>query len=576
MKLASTAKIRLGVLGVLIVAVLAGFLVYPAIFDNGTSWLNAKLGLKLPQYWHLPFRLGLDLQGGTHLVYQADVSQVPAGDRAEAISGVRDVIERRVNAFGVAEPVVQTSGSGDNYRLVVELAGVKDVNQAIKMIGETPLLEFKEQGGEEPLTAEEQAQLDKYNQEAKVKVEGLLKKVLNLPVSDFGKIAKENSEDPGSAAKDGDLGWAKKGTYVAEFEKAIFTDLKKGEITHQLVQTKFGYHIIYKEDERGEADNLEVKSRHILIKTKTEADIKPPEQWKYTGLTGKQLKKAQVEFDPNSGLPDVGLEFNDEGKNLFAEITKRNVGKIVGIFLDGQPISLPRVNEEIPNGKAVITGDFSLQEAKTLVQRLNAGALPVPISLISQETVGASLGQDSLQKSLFAGLIGFLAVILFMILYYRLPGLLSAIALGIYAVLILAVFKLFGVTLTLSGIAGFILSLGMAVDANVLIFERMKEEFRAGKHFQNAVGDGFKRAWYSIRDSNISTLISCTVLFWFTSSSVKGFALTLGIGVLTSMFTAITVTRGLLKSIVSQRVENWYFLFHRQKPVVAEVVKKEK
>lgn len=576
MTLSSKGKIRLSVLGVLIVAILAGFLAYPAIFNKPVDFLNNKIGITLPHYWQLPFRLGLDLQGGTHLVYKADVSQIPSGDKGSAVDGVRDVIERRVNAFGVSEPLIQTSGSGDNYQIVVELAGVKDVNQAIKMIGETPLLEFKEQGASEPLTADEQKQLDKYNQDAKVKAEGLLKKVLNSPISEFAAIAKANSEDTGSAVQGGDLGWAKKGTFVPEFDKAIFEQLKKDQIDPQLVKTQFGYHIIYKVDERGSGDTLEVRASHILIKTKVATDIKPQSEWKYTGLTGKELTKAAVEFNPNTGAPSVALQFNDAGKNLFAAITKRNVGKPVAIFLDGVAISTPTVNEEIPSGKAVISGNFSLPEAKLLAQRLNAGALPVPINLISQQTIGASLGQDSLQKSLFAGLIGFLAVILFMIFYYRLPGLLAAIALSIYAVLILGVFKIFNITLTLSGIAGFILSLGMAVDANVLIFERMKEEFRAGKSFHNAVDDGFKRAWYSIRDSNISTLISCTVLFWFTSSLVKGFALTLGIGVLVSMFTAITVTRGLLKSIVGPRVENWYFLFHRQKPVVADAAKETK
>ncbi|MFA6993611.1 MAG: protein translocase subunit SecD [Patescibacteria group bacterium] len=568
MSLNENSKIRLSVLGVLIVAILAGFLAYPVIFNTSADWLNSKLGITLPHYWNLPFNLGLDLQGGTHLVYQADVKNIPAGDRASAVEGVRDVIERRVNAFGVAEPSIQTSGSGDNYQIVVELAGVKDVNQAIKMIGETPLLEFKEQGTAEPLTAKEQADLDKYNRDAKVKAEGLLKKVLNSPLSEFGAIAKANSEDPGSAAADGDLGWQKRGTFVPEFDQAIFDTLKKGEISHKLIVTKFGYHIIYKEDERGSGDSLEVKSRHILIKTKTAEDIRPSGEWKYTGLTGKQLKKSAVEFDQNTGAANVGLEFNDEGKDLFAAITKRNVGKPVAIFLDNEIISAPRVNEEIPNGKAVITGNFTLTEAKTMVQRLNAGALPVPVNLISQQTIGATLGQDSLQKSLFAGLIGFLAVILFMILYYRLPGLLAAIALTIYGSLILAIFKIFGFTLTLSGIAGFILSLGMAVDANVLIFERMKEEFRAGKNFHNAIDEGFRRAWFSIRDSNITTMISCGVLIWFTTSLVKGFAVTLLIGVVVSMFTAIVVTRGLLKSIAGPRVEKWYFLFHRPKPVV--------
>ncbi len=570
MKLSSIGKIRLSVLGILILAVLAGFLVYPAVFNRSMDWLNSTLGLKLPHYWNLPFHLGLDLQGGTHLVYQADVSQIPAGDRADALEGVRDVIERRVNAFGVAEPLVQTSGAGEDWRVVVELAGVKDVNQAIQMIGETPLLEFKEEGSQEPLTEEERAELEKYNQEAKQKAEELLKEVLNSPIEEFAKLAEENSEDPGSAANGGDLGWVKRGVFVPEFTQALFDELEVGEITRELLKTDFGYHIIYKEDQRGEGEEQEVKSRHILIKTKTETDIKPAQQWEYTGLTGKQLDKAAVEFNPNTGAPEVGLTFNNEGKDLFAEITERNVGKIVGIFLDGEPISLPRVNEKIPSGQAVISGNFNLPDAKLLAQRLNAGALPVPINLISQQTVGATLGQDSVSRSLFAGLIGLLAVVIFMILYYRLPGLLAVIALAIYGSLVLAIFKLIGITLTLAGVAGVILSIGMAVDANILIFERMKEELREGKILETSIDEGFKRAWPSIRDGNVSTLITCAILFWFTTSLVKGFALTLGIGILVSMFTAITVTRGLLKTIAGGRANNWYFVFHRKKIKVEE------
>ncbi|MFA5076680.1 MAG: protein translocase subunit SecD [Patescibacteria group bacterium] len=567
MKFSSLAKIRLGVLGVLIIAIFAGFLVYPIAFDRPMDWLNSKLGLALPHYWQLPFHLGLDLQGGTHLVYKADISQVPEADINDAVAGVRDVIERRINVFGVAEPVVQTGKSGDQWQVIVELAGVKDVNQAIKMIGETPLLEFKEQAdpSTQTLTADEQKQLDEFNAAAKKKAEDILKEVLKTPLVQFGDLAEKYSED-GSAAGGGSLDWAKQGIFVAEFEQAAFA-LKKGQVTKQLVKTQFGYHIIYKEDERGEGDSQEVKASHILIKTKTAAEFKPQEQFVYTGLTGKQLKRSQVQFDPNTQVPEVSLEFNDEGKDLFAEITKKNVNKIVGIFLDGEPISLPKVNEPILDGKAVISGSFTLPEAKLLAQRLNAGALPVPIELIAQQTVGATLGNDSVQKSLFAGLLGLLAVVVFMLLYYRLPGLLSVIALLIYSVLALTIFKIFGITLTLAGIAGFILSLGIAVDANVLVFERLKEEFRAGRPLSSAIDEAFKRAWPSIRDGNASTLITCIILFWFTSSMVKGFALTLSIGILVSIFTAMVVTRGLLKTIAVGRVQNWYFLFNRKKVV---------
>jgi len=243
------------------------------------------------------------------------------------------------------------------------------------------------------------------------------------------------------------------------------------------------------------------------------------------------------------------LKFDDEGTKLFSDITTRNVNKPVAIFLDGTPISIPRVNEPITSGSAVITGGFTLTEAKLLAQRLNSGALPVPVELVSQQTVDASLGADSLTKSLKAGLAGFLAVILFMVIYYRLPGILAVLALSVYAALSLAIFKLIGVTLTLSGIAGFILSVGMAVDANVLIFERLKEELRLGKSLRTSMEESFVRAWPSIRDSNITTLISCVFLIWLSGGFVQGFAVTLSIGVLVSMFTAITVTRAILRFV---------------------------
>jgi preprotein translocase subunit SecD len=299
----------------------------------------------------------------------------------------------------------------------------------------------------------------------------------------------------------------------------------------------------------------------IGFKKATADDVRPaPDPWKNTGLSGKDVQHAQLEFDSTSNRPQVLLTFNDEGKKLFAEITKRDVGKLVAIFLDGSPISIPRVQQEITDGSAVISGSFDVAEAKLLAQRLNAGALPVPITLLSQQTIGASLGQDSLQKSLYAGLIGFLIVVSFMILYYRLPGLLASLALAMYTAFSLAIFKLLGITLTLSGIAGVILSIGMAVDANILIFERLKEELRNGRPLASAIDEGFKRAWTSIRDSNVSSLITCAILYSFTSSSVRGFAVTLALGIGISMFSAITVTRSLLRLVASWTVKHpWLY-----------------
>ncbi len=529
-------------------------------------WPKVPSGTPLENFWNkTKFHLGLDLQGGTHLVYQADTSKIAEKDRASAVAGVRDVIEKRVNAFGVSEPVVQTNLVGNEYRVIVELAGVHDVNKAIKMIGETPLLEFKEQDPnfKAKLKPEDLKKIEEENQKVKEKAQNILDKVLQ-PGADFSEYAKKYSEDAGSAPRGGDLGWVKRGMFVPEFDKVIFDKMTKPGIYPALVKTQFGYHIIKKIGERGEGDKREVHSAHILFKTKSEADFKKAAQWKNTKLSGKNLKRSQVQFDRQTGEPQVSLEFDNEGKELFKEITSRNVGKPVAIFLDGYPISVPTVQEPIRDGRAVITGRFNIKEAKELVQRLNAGALPVPIKLISQQTIGASLGRESVDRSLTAGIIGLIAVAIFMLLYYRLPGLLAVIALAIYTAIVLAMFKIIPITLTLAGVAGFILSIGMAVDANVLIFERLKEELKAGRGLGSAIEEGFKRAWTSIRDSNISTILTCLILMWFGTSIIKGFAITLGIGVLVSMFSAIMVTKTFLR-LFNRSKGGWLFGVKSQK-----------
>jgi protein-export membrane protein SecD len=456
-------KIRLIFIGIIILALAAGFLDYPRAWNKAADWINAyknKISLtkgitNIPQYFNVPFRLGLDLQGGTHLVYEADLSQIEKSRYEEAMQGVRDVIERRINLFGVAEPLVQVDKVGSHFRLIVELAGIKDIHQAIQMIGETPSLDFREEKG-------------------------------------------------------------------ANETQAILDRQKQGDQAALLEDPYFG---------------------------------------QPTALTGKYLQNAQVSFDQNTNKPEIDLQFNDEGAKLFEELTSKNVNKRVAIYLDGQPISAPTVQEAISGGKARITGTFTLEEAKTLVQRLNAGALPVPIKLVNQETIGASLGEVSLQQSLLAGLIGLFAVAVFMMLWYRLPGLLAVLALLVYTAIILAIFKLIPVTLTLAGIAGLILSIGMAVDANILIFERMKEELKAGKSLGGAIEEGFKRAWTSIRDSNVSSLITCLILFWFGTSVIKGFALTLAIGILISLFSAITVTRTFLRLAGETRLKKWEWMW---------------
>ncbi|MBI5467410.1 MAG: protein translocase subunit SecD [Candidatus Kerfeldbacteria bacterium] len=510
---------------------------------------NLKLGNITKSF---DLRLGLDLQGGTSLMYEADVNQVPSSDRTSALEGVRDVIERRINAYGVSEPVIQTSRVGSQYRVSVDLAGVKDINEAIKLIGETPLLEFREPAAPTGLSdADAKKKADE--------VQALAKR----PRADFTALAKQYSDDTGSKDNGGDLGWAQSGQFVAEFDKALFQDLHDGELTSAPVKTQFGYHIIKRIESRkitvDGKEVTEIHGAHILIGVLDS----PINQNNYvtTALTGKQLKRSDVVFDPNSGAPQVQLTFNSEGAKLFGELTKKNLGKSLAIYLDGAPISIPTVQNEITSGTAVITGNFTLEEAKQLAKRLNAGALPVPITLISQQNVGATLGRESIERSLVAGFIGLVLVAIFMIVFYRLPGVLAVVALGVYTLIVLAIFKLWPVTLSLAGIAGFILSIGMAVDANILVFERTKEELQAGRPLLSAIDEGFRRAWLSIRDSNVSSLITAFILIWFGSSLIKGFAVTLSIGILVSMFSALTVTRTFLHLSISGWMSRHLWLF---------------
>lgn len=413
-----------------------------------------------------PFKLGLDLSGGSHLVYEADVSKIATDDVPELMNVLREVIERRVNVFGVSEPIVQVERSSivsgeRKERLVVELPGISDVEQAVQEIGKTPLLEFK-LVNEEALLMQET--LDSIN------VQG---------VDGSSVTANSSAEEP----------------YVD------------------------------------------------------------------TGLTGRYLESAQLQFAGQTGgglanEPVVAITFNSEGGELFAEITGNNVGKPLAIFLDGEMISSPNINEKITGGTAIISGNFTPAEAKTLVENLNFGALPVPIELVGTQTVGATLGAEVLEKGILAGLFGFGLVIIFMVGWYRLPGVVAAISLFFYIAVMLALFQLVPVVITAAGLAGFVLTIGMAVDANVLVFERMKEEFRSGKSMREAATIGFSRAWSAIRDGNVTSLLSAIILFWFGTSLVKGFALVFGIGVIMSMFSALLVTRTLLISLPDKKRQN--------------------
>lgn len=388
-----------------------------------------------------PIKLGLDLQGGTELTLETNMNKIASSDRDTALEAARQVIERRVNLYGVSEAVVQSSKVGNDRRILVELPGVKDASAAAELVGKTAQLDFREMPNSLPPDAT----------------------TSGLPAWDYAKA---------------------------------------------------------------------------------------------TGLTGSDLTRASVTFGQSGSKagPEVAIQFNGAGAKKFAEITKRNVGKPLVIFLDNQPVMWPApiVQQEIDGGNAVITGNFTTDEAKQLSIQLNAGALPVPISIIQEQTIGATLGTSSVQASLIAGLIGILTVMIFMVAYYGIYGLVADLALFIYTLIVLAIFRtglyiMPPVTLTLAGIAGFILSIGMAVDANILTFERMKEELRSGKKGRMALEAGFNRAWTSIRDSNISSLITAAILIELGTSVVRGFAVTLAIGVLTSMFSAIVITRTFLR-----------------------------
>ncbi|MDH7476492.1 MAG: protein translocase subunit SecD [Microgenomates group bacterium] len=381
--------------------------------------------------------LGLDLKGGSSLTFEADVSKVKPQDLTDALNSARDIIEKRINFFGVNEPVIQTVKSNNRYMINVELPGIEDVNQAVKLIGQTAQLAFKE---EQPVD-EKQA----------------------TATSIYYRLTKD------------------------------------------------------------------------------------------TGLTGKDVKKAQVDFDSQTGKPQVALSFTDEGGKLFAEITKRNIKKPLAIYVDNFLISAPTVQQEITGGNAVINGDFSLDEAKKLAIAINSGALPLPIKLVEQRTIGPTLGASEVKKSLIAGIFGLLMVALFMIGYYGRLGFIASLALLIYGMISLSIFRLIPVVLTLPGVAGFVLSIGMAVDSNILIFERIKEELRKGKDFSIAVKLGFGRAIDAIKDANVTTLTVAFILFnplnWGflpQFGMVRGFALTLAIGVATSLFTGVVITRRLI------------------------------
>ncbi len=433
-------KRRIAAILIIILAVLLGLFIYKS---------EPKLsGTARTGFLNRPFRLGLDLSGGTQLVYRADTSTLPNSDVTPAMESLREIIERRVNGFGVSEAVVRTQSAnftnGNEQRLTVELPGITDVKKAVELIGQTPTLEFKVErarASDEPI--------------------------------------------PVTVNPDGSV--------------------NLGDVLNQ--------------------------------------------QYAPSGLDGRYLKRADVTFDQTTGRPTVAISWNDEGSKLFEEITRANVGKTIAIFLDDNLISAPVVNEAITGGQAVISGNFNTKEARDLARRLNSGALPVPIELISTSNIGATLGSAATAAGVKAGIIGFLAIAICMILWYRLPGVIAVLNLAIYTIIMLTIFKLWPVTLTAAGIAGFIISLGIAVDANVLVFERMKEEIAHGGTIRDGLSAGFSKAWNSVRDSNVSSLITAFILYAVGTTLIKSFALTFFLGTLISLMVAYLISKSFFKAM---------------------------
>ncbi len=407
------------------------------------SHVNIKSG-KINIQKKFDLKLGLDLAGGSQLVFEADTSKISQNKKEDSLESLRNVIERRVNLFGISEPSVQTSNFQGKDRIVVELPGINDTKEAQDLIGKTAQLIFSE--------------------------------IVEIPTTD---------------------GSTPSATLVE------------------------------------------------------------------TNLTGADLSEAGVVFDQNTGKPAVSITFTKEGGDKFAEITGKNIGKPVAIVLDGEIVSAPNVQEKIVGGTAQITGSFTLDEAKNLSIQLNAGALPVPVKVVEERTIGATLGAESISKSVVAGIVGLGMVIIFMIISYGKLGFVADIGLIIFGVITLALYKIIPVVLTLPGIAGFLLSVGMAVDSNILIFERFKEEKDKHSTIADALEVSFGRAWDSIRDANVATLLTAFILanpldwnFLHTSGPVRGFAITLALGIAISLFTGIIVSRNLLRLFIKERKKN--------------------
>ncbi len=436
---------------------------FPASFNRGVDFVNEKTVLTLEKVPERDFAQGLDLQGGAYLLYEADLSEVPPAERSRRMEGLRDLMERRIDLYGLAESSVQVSGE----RIAIEIPGAHDLEEAMNIIGETPFLDFREISPEkEEKQNEKWEEIEKHlgKERGEIEIEDLL--MLGEEVEDWGIVLEES------------------------FEK--------------------------------------------------------------TDLTGEHLESAGVSLHPVSREPVITLEFTSEGAELFAEITERNVGKNLATFLDDEILQVAVVQEEITGGQAQITGGFSTEEAYEIARDLQIGALPVPISPVAQQSIGPELGEDALESVITAGLYGFALVAIFMIAVYRLQGLIAVLSLAVYVLLVSFLFKNIPVTLTLSGIAGFLLSVGMAIDANILIISRTKEEMQKGKSIPESVEEGYQKAWSSIRDGNFTTLMVAVILFFITTSFVRGFAITLMLGIIVSLFSAMVISKAVVSFLAEK------------------------